>query len=334
MLKKFYVFAILIITSATSSIFYWSIEPLSLCADMIEVTIKPNSSARSIILQLKHGGIPIELFNFIVMTRILNLSTHLKSGSYEFRNGITPYNILKKLVRGDVKKETTIVIEGWTFKRMRLELDTNPNLVHLTTRMTDAELLRTINASNDIIQRGNGEGLFFPDTYFFDKGTSDISIYQKAYRLMENHLNEVWIERQKALPYCTPYDVLTAASIVEKETSYEVDRPLVAAVFANRLKIGMPLQSDPSVIYGLGSSYNGHLHKRDLQTNVPYNTYIHRGLPPTPISLPSRAALRAVTCPAHTDALYFIAKGDRTSVFSNTLEEHNKAIERYIRTHK
>ncbi|MDU0810622.1 MAG: endolytic transglycosylase MltG [Burkholderia sp.] len=331
-MKKFFAVIALIIISATSCILYWAIRPLSIFSEVIEVTIKPNSSVRSIVLQLKHGGIPLELFNFIVIVRMFNLSTHLKSGNYEFRNGITPYNLVKKLTRGDVKKERITVIEGWTFKRMRLNLDTNPNLIHLTTTMTDTELLRAINAQDDFIHHGSGEGLFSPDTYLFDKGTSDIRIYKKAYHLMESRLKKVWSGRKTGLPYCTPYDVLTAASIVEKETSHEADRRLIAAVFVNRLKIGMPLQSDPSIIYGLGSSYNGHLHKSDLQTNIPYNTYIHRGLPPTPISLPSYETLKAITCPARTNVLYFIAKGDGTSVFSYTLKEHNKAIEKYIRT--
>jgi UPF0755 protein len=268
---------------------------------------------------------------FVLMTRALGLSAQLKSGNYAFKTGITPYEMLQKIARGDVNEYVATVIEGWTFQKMRNELDGNPALQHDTAGMTDADLLKAIGAPDDVIARASAEGLFFPDTYLFDKGTSDIAVYKRAYKLMQQRLSEAWNTRAQNLPYKTPYDALIMASIVEKETGRAADRPLVAAVFANRLRIGMPLQTDPSVIYGLGSAYGGRLRKKDLQTDTPYNTYTRMGLPPGPIALPGVAALAATVNPASSAALYFVSRGDGSSFFSDTLGDHNRAVDKYIR---
>ncbi|VWB57523.1 aminodeoxychorismate lyase [Burkholderia latens] len=323
--------AVVVAAAGAGGGYYWATRPLLLGAASLDVTIKPRSSVKSVALQLKRGGVPIEPFGFVAMTRVLGLSSRLKSGNYEFKTGITPYDVLQKIARGDVNEYVATVIEGWTFKRMRAELDGNPDLAHTTAGMSDAELLRAIGAPESAIQRGSGEGLFFPDTYLFDKGTTDLNIYRRAYHLMQTRLDEAWAARAPGLPYKTPYEALTIASIVEKETGHAADRAFVAAVFANRLRIGMPLQTDPSVIYGLGDAYDGRLRKRDLQADTPYNTYTRRGLPPTPIALPGVASLQAAINPAQTSALYFVAKGDGTSVFSDTLGDHNKAVDKYIR---
>jgi UPF0755 protein len=195
--------------------------------------------------------------------------------------------------------------------------------------MSDTDLLKAIGAPE--VDKASAEGLFFPDTYLFDKGTSDLAVYKRAYRLMQQRLTEACNTRAADLPYKTPYEALIMASIVEKETGRAADRPLVAAVFANRLKIGMPLQTDPTVIYGLGSAYGGRLKKKDLQTDTPYNTYTRNGLPPTPIALPGVAALAATMNPASSTALYFVSRGDGSSIFSDNLGEHNKAVDKYIR---
>ncbi|UEP20182.1 endolytic transglycosylase MltG [Burkholderia ambifaria] len=323
--------AVVVAAAGAGGGYYWATRPLLLGSASLDVTIKPRSSVKSVALQLKRGGVPVEPLGFVAMTRVLGLSSRLKSGNYEFKTGITPYDVLQKIARGDVNEYVATVIEGWTFKRMRAELDGNPDLAHATAGMSDAELLRAIGAPDAAIQRGSGEGLFFPDTYLFDKGTSDLNIYRRAYHLMQTHLDEAWAARAPGLPYKTPYEALTIASIVEKETGHAADRTFVAAVFANRLRIGMPLQTDPSVIYGLGDAYDGRLRKRDLQADTPYNTYTRRGLPPTPIALPGVASLQAAINPAQTGALYFVAKGDGTSVFSDTLGDHNKAVDKYIR---
>ncbi|MGF6633330.1 endolytic transglycosylase MltG [Paraburkholderia sp. 35.1] len=332
LLKKCFVAGALVVVLAAAAIaagYYWATRPLELTPAQLDVTVKPHSSLRSVALQLNRGGVLVEPELFIAMTRLLGLQSELKSGNYEFKSGITPYEVLQKIARGDVNEYVATVIEGWTFKHMRAELDANPALKHDTLGMSDADLMSAIGAPEASI--GNGEGLFFPDTYLFDKGTSDLDIYRRAYRLMRVRLDEAWLSRAPNLPYKTPYDALTMASIVEKETGKASDRALVAAVFANRLRAGMPLQTDPTVIYGMGDSYAGHIRKKDLQTDTPYNTYTRMGLPPTPISLPSVASLQAAMNPAQSNALYFVSRGDGSSIFSDTLGEHNKAVDKYIR---
>lgn len=330
--KKCFVAGSIIVVLAAAAIaggYHWANSPLELNPAQLDVTVKPHSSLRSVTLQLNRGGVPVEPELFIVMTRLLGLQSELKSGNYEFKTGITPYEVLQKIARGDVNEYVATVIEGWTFKRMRQELDANPALKHDSAGMNDAQLMSAIGAPEASI--GNGEGLFFPDTYLFDKSTSDLDVYRRAYRLMRARLDEAWIARSPDLPYKTPYDALIMASIIEKETGKKSDRAMVAAVFANRLRVGMPLQTDPTVIYGMGESYNGHIRKKDLQTDTPYNTYTRMGLPPTPISLPGVASLQAAMNPAQTSALYFVSRGDGSSIFSDTLGDHNKAVDKYIR---
>ncbi|MGF6722386.1 UPF0755 protein [Paraburkholderia sp. GAS41] len=318
-----------LVAAAVAGGYHWANTPVNLNPAQLDVTVKPHSSLRSVTLQLNRGGVPLEPELFVMMTRLLGLQSELKSGNYEFKSGVTPYEVLQKIARGDVNEYVATIIEGWTFKRMRAELDTNPALTHDTAGMSDAQLLTAIGAPEASV--GNGEGLFFPDTYLFDKNTSDLDVYRRAYRLMHERLDEAWLARAPGLPYKTPYDALTMASIIEKETGKPSDRPMVAAVFANRLRVGMPLQTDPTVIYGMGDSYAGHLHKRDLLTDTPYNTYTRMGLPPTPISLPGVASLQAALNPAQSTALYFVSRGDGSSIFSDTLGDHNKAVDKYIR---
>ncbi|CAH2901790.1 MAG: Murein endolytic transglycosylase MltG [uncultured Paraburkholderia sp.] len=330
--KKCFVAGSIIVVLAAAAIaggYHWANSPLELNPAQLDVTVKPHSSLRSVTLQLNRGGVPVEPELFIVMTRLLGLQSELKSGNYEFKTGITPYEVLQKIARGDVNEYVATVIEGWTFRRMRQELDANPALKHDSAGMNDAQLMSAIGAPEASI--GNGEGLFFPDTYLFDKNTSDLDVYRRAYRLMRARLDEAWVARSPDLPYRTPYDALIMASIIEKETGKKSDRAMVAAVFANRLRVGMPLQTDPTVIYGMGESYNGHIRKKDLQTDTPYNTYTRMGLPPTPISLPGVASLQAAMNPAQTSALYFVSRGDGSSIFSDTLGDHNKAVDKYIR---
>jgi len=322
------VLAMLIVAAAFGA-YHWATTPIPLATPQLDVTIKPHSSLRSVTAQLNRGGVPVEPELFVVMTRVLGLQTALKSGNYEFKQGITPYDVLQKMARGDVNEYVATIIEGWTFKHMRTELDSNPALKHDTAGMSDADLLKAIGAPET--PTGTAEGLFFPDTYLFDKDTSDLDVYRRAYRLMKVRIDEAWASRAAGLPYKTPYEALTMASIVEKETGKASDRAMVAGVFANRLRAGMPLQTDPTVIYGMGDSYTGHLRKRDLQTDTPYNTYTRMGLPPSPIALPGIAALAAALNPAPTTALYFVSRGDGSSIFSDTLGDHNKAVDKYIR---
>lgn len=315
--------------AAAGGVAYWATQPIPLAVQQLDVTIKPHSSVRSVTTQLRRGGVPVQPQLFVLMTRALGLQSQLKSGNYEFKAGITPYEVLQKMALGDVNEYVATIIEGWTFRHMRQELDANPALSHDTAGMSDAQLLAAIGAPP--APQGSGEGLFFPDTYLFDKGSSDLDVYRRAYRLMQTRLDEVWAARAPGLPLKSPYEALTLASLVEKETGKAGDRPQVAAVFTNRLKAGMPLQTDPSVIYGMGETYMGRLHKRDLQVDTLYNTYLRLGLPPTPIALPGAASLQAALNPAATAALYFVARGDGSSVFSDNLVDHNKAVDKYIR---
>jgi UPF0755 protein len=323
------VVAVLLAALAAVGGYYWATRPLALASATLDVTIKPRSTVRGVAAQLERGGVPVTPDAFVLMTRLLGLQSRLKSGNYEFHTGVTPYEVLQKLALGDVNESVVTIVEGWPFQRMRAELDASPALRHDTAGMSDAQLLAAIGASD--AQAASAEGLFFPDTYLFDKGTSDLNVYRRAYKLMQQRLAAAWAARAPGLPYRTPYEALTVASLIEKETGKASDRPLVSAVFANRLRMGMPLQTDPAVIYGLGPRYGGRLRKSDLQQDTPYNTYTRRGLPPTPIALPGVASLQAALNPAQTSALYFVSRGDGSSVFSDTLGDHNRAVDKYIR---
>jgi UPF0755 protein len=318
---------VLIAGAAAGYTFYrWANAPLRFSQAHLDAAVKPRSSLRGVSNQLAHAGVPIEPRLFVALTRVLGLSAQLKAGDYEFQSGITPYEMLQKVARGDVDQYLVTVIDGWNFRQMRAALDSNPAVRHDTAGWSNEALLKALGVTGS-----NPEGLFYPDTYLFDKGTSDLDLYGRAYRLMQERVAQAWAARAPNLPYRSPYDALIMASLVEKESGQAAEQPMVAAVFVNRLKLHMPLQTDPSVIYGIGPQYSGRLHKKDLQTDNPYNTYTRLGLPPTPIDLPGSAALEAALNPAPSTALYFVARGDGYSVFSNTLEAHNRAVNKYIR---
>jgi UPF0755 protein len=261
---------------------------------------------------------------FEAVARVAGNPADIKAGQYEIRSGVTPLELLGKLVRGEVALTEIAFIEGWSFKQLRDALDAHPDVRHDTRGLVDAEVMRRLQAPSE-----NPEGLFFPDTYRFAKGASDFEILRSAYRAMAKRLDAAWAQRQADVPLASPYEALILASIVEKETARGDDRAMIAAVLVNRLRAGMKLQADPTVIYGLGSAFDGNLRKRDLVADTPYNTYTRDGLPPTPIALPGLASIEAVLNPARTDALYFVARGNGTSEFSRTLEEHNRAVTKY-----
>jgi UPF0755 protein len=325
-IKRLLVLLIVASLAAGGAFYYWAQAPLQLGKPTLDVTIKPYSSVRSVAAQLHNGGVPVQPLLFNLLARVMDVGTKLKSGNYEFATGITPIEVMEKLARGDVNQYVVTIIEGWTFKKMRAEIDANPALRHDTAGLPDADVMQLVGAD-----RAEAEGMFFPDTYLFPKGTSDVDIYKRSYRLMQKRLDEAWAARAPGLPYTTPYEALIMASLVEKETGQAVERAQVAAVFVNRLRKRMLLQTDPTVIYGMGDLYTGRLRKRDLQTDTPYNTYTRAGLPPTPIALPGVASLAAALNPAPTDALYFVARGDGTSHFSTNLQEHNRAVDKYQR---
>lgn len=324
--KRLFLLMIVVAVAAAGGFYYWAKTPMQLAKPTLDVTIKPYSSVRSVATQLRTGGVPVQPQLFNLLARLMDVGTKLKSGNYEFATGISPFDVMEKLARGDVNQYVVTVIEGWTFKKMRAEIDANPAIRHDTTGLPDADLMQLIGAD-----RNDAEGLFFPDTYLFPKGTSDVDIYKRAYQLMQRRLAEAWSARAPGLPYTTPYEALIMASLVEKETGQAAERGEVAAVFVNRLRKRMLLQTDPTVIYGMGDLYTGRIRKKDLQTDTPYNTYTRPGLPPTPIALPGVASLSAALNPAASDALYFVARGDGTSHFSSNLQEHNRAVDKYQR---
>lgn len=301
-------------------------RPIALAASPLDFTIEPGSSMRQVARQLVDAGIDVQPVALEVLARVTRRANAIKAGSYEVEAGLTPLALLAKLTRGDVSQAELAIIEGWNFRQLRAALDRHPDLRHDSAGLSDAELLARIGST-----ASHPEGLFFPDTYLFSRRSSDLDVLRRAHRHMLEVLDREWARRAGGLPYKTPYQALTMASIVEKETGQAADRPMVASVFVNRLNSGMLLQTDPTVIYGLGEAFDGNLRKRDLLADTVYNTYTRPGLPPTPIALPGVAALRAALNPPATDYLYFVARGDGSSEFSRTLDEHNRAVAQYIR---
>jgi len=250
----------------------------------------------------------------------------IRAGSYVVGPEVSPRQLLAKMVQGDEAFERVRLLEGWTLKQFRAELARAPHLKPASAGMSDAQLMSAVGADGVA-----GEGRFFPDTYLYSRGVSDLTVLKRAYETMQRHLNAAWEARVGELPLRTPNEALILASIVEKETGKASDRAQIAGVFTNRLRVGMPLQTDPSVIYGLGEAFDGNLRKRDLLSDGPFNTYTRLGLPPTPIAMPSLASLKAAVNPERTKALYFVARGDGSSVFSESLLDHNRAVNQYQR---
>jgi UPF0755 protein len=305
--------------------FFWFVSsPLTLKSESVEFHVTPGNGMRAAAGEIAAAGVALDPWVLIVLGKLLRVETSIKAGNYEISRGVTPLELLNKLTRGDVTQAEIAFIEGWTFRQMRERLDAHPDLRHDSTGLPDSEILRQIGAT-----QGVAEGLFFPDTYLFSRQSSDIGVLARAYRTMQRHLAREWQARAGGLPYGDAYQALIMASLVEKETGRDQDRPLVAAVFINRLRQGMLLQSDPTVIYGVGEKFDGNLRKRHLLTDTPYNTYTRAGLPPTPIAMPGLASLAAALHPAASEAIYFVARGDGSSHFSATLEEHNQAVNRY-----
>jgi UPF0755 protein len=316
--------ALAVFGTAAGWLIYYADTPLQLPRTPLEFSLKHGSSLRSSAKQLTEIGVLDDPWSFIVMARVLGKAGEIKAGNYEFTNNLTPYRLLTKLTKGDVTMKEIAFIEGWTFNQLRKALDDYPGIRHDSANLSDEEILKRIGATEN-----SAEGLFFPDTYFFNDGMSDLTILKRAYRTMESNLATVWETRAKDLPFSDTHQALILASIVEKETAQATERRMVAAVLINRLRLGMKLQADPTVIYGLGDKFDGNLRKRDLTADTIYNTYTREGLPPTPIALPGLASIQATLNPADTKALYFVSKGDGTSYFSDSLEAHNRAVAKY-----
>lgn len=324
MIKRLFVLAAIVALACVGWLAYFSQTVLELPQRPFAFEVKQGTSLKTVSRQLTAAGLLREPWSFTLLVRVLGKATELKAGNYLVERNPTPLELFRMITKGAVQQNEIRFIEGWNFRQVRQALDENPALVHETAGRSDLELLKRLG-----VPETQPEGLFFPDTYYFSGGMSDVAILRRAYTLMQNHLAREWETRQPGLPYATPYEALTMASIVEKETGAAAERPMIAGVFVNRLRLGMRLQTDPTVIYGLGDRFDGNLHKQDLLTDTPYNTYTRTGLPPTPIAMPGLEALRAALQPAATKALYFVSKGDGTHYFSGTLDEHNRAVARY-----
>ena len=304
----------------------WLNTAMPLAAPRVELSIEPGTSPREVAQAWVKAGVQAPTWALYQWFRLSGQAKRIRAGSYELEHGITPRGLLAKMVQGDEAFERLRLIEGWTWAQCRAELARSPKMRQTGATLDDAELMAAIG-----LPGVPPEGRFFPDTYVYSRGVSDLTVLRRAAQAMERRLATVWAERAADLPLRNEAEALTLASIIEKETGQRDERGLVAGVFINRLRLGMPLQTDPSVVYGLGKSFSGRLQTRDLRADTPFNTYTRNGLPPTPIAMPGLAALRAAVKPEPTKALYFVARGDGSSVFSNDLATHNRAVNQYQR---
>lgn len=309
---------------AAESWYRYRAIPLDQPPGPVRIRVERGMAVPAIAAAMNAAGIRVAPWRMQLAARLRGDARSIRQGVYEFTAPVTLEQALDRMVRGDVVLAQLTVIEGWTFRQMREAVAKHPELAHDSIDASDAELLRRLEASET-----SPEGLFFPSTYRFSPGASDYEVYRPAYRLMRRMLEEAWAGRVADLPLASPYAALVLASIVEKETGRPEDRRMVASVFVNRLRLRMPLQSDPTTIYGLGERFDGNLRRVHLRADTPHNTYTRQGLPPTPIALPGRASIEAVLNPARSNALYFVARGDGSSEFSEDLAAHNRAVARF-----
>lgn len=316
-------FVVLTIVITMLSIYFkdYANKPLSDSDHEVQFVVEPGMHFQQITQKLVENNLIKEVLPWKIFGRLSGASNSIKAGEYTLKSNLSPVQLLNKLIKGQTVQFSLTVIEGWTFHQMWEHVQTHEKIKQ--TSSTKEELLDRLNIQD------HPEGRFYPDTYNFPSGTSDVEFFQRAFDYMEDVLAEEWSKRPEGTPLQTPEEALTLASIIEKETSVDSERELVAAVFITRLKKGMKLQTDPTVIYGMGDSYDGNIRRKDLKTDTPYNTYVHKGLPPTPIALPSRASIAAALHPAESEVLFFVSKGDGTHHFSKTYDEHRKAVIKY-----
>ena len=314
---------------AGAGVAWWLNHEMALTTAPADLSIEPGTSVRGVAQAAADAGVRVNPALLYWWFRLSGKDRLIKAGSYEIEPGATPRSILQKLVRGEEALRAVTLVEGWTFLQVREALS-KAELLKPDTRGLEADLIMEKLGKPGVA----AEGRFFPDTYTYAKGASDLAVLKRALRAMDRKLDAAWSQRAADTPLKSPEQALTLASIVEKETGRGSDRAEIAGVFTNRLRIGMLLQTDPTVIYGMGSRFDGNLRRRDLQTDTPWNTYTRAGLPPTPIAMPGKAALLAAVQPAQTRALYFVARGDGSSQFSASLEEHNRAVNKFQRGQK
>ncbi len=324
MLKTLFALVVAGLLAAAGYGAWYAATPVEVARLPAGFDLAPGMRLRAAAQRIESAGVAIGRLQFELLARALGRAEDVKAGSYELATAPTPLELLDKLTRGDVTQAEIRLIEGWSFRQLRGALEASTFVRHDTQGMSDGQVLQKLGA-----RETHPEGLFFPDTYLFAKGTSDVHVLQRAYQAMQHHLAREWEAREPSVPYKTPYEALIMASIVEKETGRAAERETIAGALVNRLRIGMLLQVDPTVIYGLGAAFDGNLKKIHLLTDGPYNSYTRAGLPPTPIAATGLASLRAALRPAKTDAIYYVARGDGSSEFSRTLDEHNRAVRKY-----
>jgi len=326
LLKTVFLLGVLALLAAAGAGFWWVHQPLRLPAATVDLSIDPGTLPRGVAQDVREAGVDVNPDLLYAWFRVSGQARDIKAGSYELEQGITPRRLLSKLARGEASLRAVTLVEGWNIRQLRAALAKEEGLKQEAGKLDDTALMALLGRPGQ-----HPEGRFFPDTYTYAKGSSDTALLRRAMRAMDKRLDEAWAQRTPQVAVKSPDQALILASIVEKETGRGADRPQISAVFNNRLRIGMALQTDPTVIYGMGPAFNGNLRKIDLQTDTPWNTYTRPGLPPTPIAMPGKAALLAAVQPAQSKSLYFVARGDGSSHFSESLDEHNRAVNRYQR---
>lgn len=329
-MKSLFLWILLLVVVAVAAIaggaWWYANKPLSMDAPVIEFTVQRGSNMRQAARTIAAAGVDVNPEALYWIARLEGKAERIVAGSYEIPEGVTAREVIARLYEGDVARAELLLVEGWNFRQVRAAIESHPYLLKDTAGMSDGEILQGIGATES-----HPEGLFFPDTYVFDQHSSGLAVLRSAYQAMQQRLGRAWEMRDPDVPLSSPYEALILASIIEKETGQSEERGLVASVFANRLRIGMRLQTDPTVIYGFGEDFEGRLRRHHLQTDHEYNTYIRAGLPPTPIAMPGWDSMLAAVRPLESDFLYFVARGDGTSHFSRNLGEHNRAVNRYQR---
>lgn len=343
-LLRLFLLGILATLLAAAYAGWYVLRPIPLAALPVEFDVPAGASLRSAAQLLEQVGVPVGARRFELLARALGRTQGIQAGSYELTERVTPLELLDKLTSGDVSQAQVRLVEGWNIRQVRAALDRHPDLKHDSGSLVDTELLGALRVTTSPVATspvtpglvasglsasGHPEGWFFPDTYLFPKGASDLSVLRRAHRAMQQRLDKEWQARDPGIPYRDPYEALIMASLIEKETGAAAERGLVSGVLNNRLRIGMRLQVDPTVIYGLGAQFDGNLKKAHLLADGPYNTYTRVGLPPTPIAMPGLDSIRAAMRPAKTDSLYYVGRGDGSTSFSRNLEEHNRAVSKY-----
>jgi UPF0755 protein len=305
---------------------WWTWRDLPLQASVVELAIEPGTPVRQIAEQVTQAGVDVSPRGLYWLFRLSGQARQIRAGNYEITPGVSAWLLLQKLARGEESLQAVTLVEGWSLRQWRTALDKAEFLRHDTRELSDEALARRLGLAGLSL-----EGRFYPDTYTFGKGSSDLKLLERAQRAMDRQLAAVWKLRAQDVSISQIEQARVLASLIEKETGRASDRAMISSVFHNRLRLGMPLQTDPTVIYGMGAAFDGNLRRRDLRTDHPWNTYTRNGLPPTPIAMPGKGALMAAVQPAHSQALYFVARGDGSSEFSETLEQHNRAVDQFQR---